>query len=45
MKYEKPEITQLAPAIKAVQLSQDKNIHDYFDQSELASQPAYSADE
>jgi len=45
MRYEKPEIVLLAPAIKAVQNSQDKEIPEHFDGSELASASAYSADE
>lgn len=45
MRYEKPEVIQLAPAINAVRNSQTKEEQIVSDGSELATLSAYSADE
>jgi len=45
MRYEKPEVVQLAPAITAVRNSQIKEEQVVTDGSELATLSAYSADE
>jgi hypothetical protein len=46
MKYQKPEITQLAPAMNAIQNPLNKEVQQILDsQEELSSAAAYTADE
>ena len=46
MKYEKPEVVRLAPAITVIQNQSNKEVQQILDsQEELSSAAAYAADE
>jgi len=45
MKYNKPEVTRLAPAIDAIQNSTAKMQQTSFDGVRVSTLPAYEADE
>jgi hypothetical protein len=45
VKYAKPQVNKLSPAVEAIQSDQVKTIHVSYDGTMLAATPAYEADE